>query len=91
MLDAAHRTPFSVSHRAAERYQFEPNPGALPLTIREPWMDLDDLDRRHQIELFLAENASGAKARATHRALLADYALRIAAAKRERAQPGMFA
>jgi hypothetical protein len=54
-------------------------------------MDLNDLYRRHQIELFLAESASGAKARATHRALLADYALRIAAAKREPAQPGMFA
>ena len=54
-------------------------------------MDLIDLYRRHQIELFLAENAPSAKARATHRALLADYALKIAAAKRDRARPGMFA
>jgi hypothetical protein len=54
-------------------------------------MDLNALYRRHQIELFLAENAPGAKARATHRALLADYALKIAAAKREAARPAMFA
>ena len=65
--------------------------GALPLTYWEPWMDLIDLYRRHQIELFLAENAPSAKSRAVHRALIADYALKIAEAKRERARPGMFA
>lgn len=54
-------------------------------------MDLIDLYRRHQIELFLAENAPSAKSRAVHRALIADYALKIAEAKRERAWPGMFA
>ncbi len=54
-------------------------------------MNLIELYRQHQIELFLAENASSAMARATHRALLADYAARIAEARRQRAQPGMFA
>jgi hypothetical protein len=54
-------------------------------------MNLIELYRQHQIELFLAENASSAKERATHRALLADYALKIAAAKRERARPEMYA
>jgi hypothetical protein len=54
-------------------------------------MDLNDLYRRHQIELILVENAPGVKARATHSALLADYALKIAAAKREAARPSMFA
>jgi hypothetical protein len=54
-------------------------------------MNLIELYRQHQIELFLAENEPSAKARATHRALLADYALKIAAAKRERARPGMYA
>jgi hypothetical protein len=54
-------------------------------------MNLIELYRQHQIELFLAENASSAKERATHRELLADYALKIAAAKRERARPEMYA
>ena len=54
-------------------------------------MDLIDLYRRHQIELFLAENAATPKSRAVHRSLLADYALKIAAAKRDRARPGMYA
>lgn len=54
-------------------------------------MNLIDFYRRHQIELYLSENAPDAKARATHRALLADYASKIAEARRERAQPGMFA
>lgn len=54
-------------------------------------MDLNYLYRRHQIELFLAENAPSPQARATHRALVAGYASKIAEARRERARPGMFA
>ena len=90
MLEPGHRTPFPVSlvrlRDTTVRYA-----GVLPLTHWEPWMNLIELYRQHQIELFLAENASSAKERATHRALLADYALKIAAAKRERARPEMYA
>lgn len=54
-------------------------------------MDLNYLYRRHQIELFLSENARTAQSRATHRALLADFASKIAQAKREHLQPGIAA
>jgi hypothetical protein len=44
-------------------------------------MDLNYLYHRHQVALFMADNAAGAAARSVHLELAQLYASRIAAAK----------
>ena len=44
-------------------------------------MDLNYLYQRHQISLFMAENATSEKARRVHQGLAETYAARIAGAK----------
>lgn len=44
-------------------------------------MDLNYLYQRHQISLFMAENATSGEARRTHRAFADRYAASIADAK----------
>jgi hypothetical protein len=44
-------------------------------------MDLNYLYHRHQVSLFMAENAAGEESRRAHRALADGYAARIAGAK----------
>ena len=53
--------------------------GTLPLTSREPEMDLNYLYHRHGTSLMLAEQASCAQSRSSHRQLAAGYAARIGA------------
>ena len=48
-------------------------------------MDLNYLYYRHQVSLFMAENAACDESRGVHRALAAGYAARIAGAKCPRA------
>ena len=45
-------------------------------------MDLNYLYQRHQVSLFMAENAGCDEARQTHRAFAESYAAQIADAKR---------
>jgi len=47
----------------------------------ERGVDLNYLYSRHQISLFMAENAASERARLAHQALAAGYAARIADAK----------
>ena len=47
-------------------------------------MDFNYLYQRHQISLFMADNAASEAARRTHRALAEGYAGRIADALRDR-------
>lgn len=47
-------------------------------------MDLNYLLRRHQISLFMAENAHSEKAREAHRELAKGYAAEIASVRFER-------
>lgn len=47
-------------------------------------MDFNDFYHRHQVSLFLSDNAASAQARAVHRALARGYAARIARAGGER-------
>lgn len=44
-------------------------------------MDLNCLFHRHQISLFMAENAASEEARSVHRELASRYAARIAGAR----------
>ena len=44
-------------------------------------MDLNYLDHRHQVSLFMAANAAGEDARRAHLELARTYASRISAAK----------
>jgi hypothetical protein len=44
-------------------------------------VDLNYLYRRHQVALFMADNAASEPARCAHRKLAEGYAARIAAAK----------
>lgn len=44
-------------------------------------MDLNYLCRRHQVSLFMADNAASEQARQVHRELAGRYAARIADAK----------
>ena len=50
----------------------------LPLTIEEQDLDLSNLLHRHQVSLFMAENAAGDEARRTHSELAERYAAQIA-------------
>jgi hypothetical protein len=54
---------------------------ALPLTRLEQGVDLNYLYHRHQVSLFMAENAGSEPARRIHRQLAAAYAERISDAK----------
>lgn len=57
----------------------------LPLTdVGVPPLDLNYLYRRHQVSLFMADNAASAPARRAHRALADAYGGRIAAARNGR-------
>ncbi|HEX5259745.1 MAG TPA: hypothetical protein VFW35_13320 [Sphingomicrobium sp.] len=47
-------------------------------------MDFNYLYQRHQVSLFMADNAASEPARRTHRALAEGYAARIADALRHR-------
>ena len=47
-------------------------------------MDLNYLYHRHQISLFMAENAASEQARAAHRGLAKAYAAQIASLRFER-------
>ena len=51
------------------------------LRIRERFMDLNYLYHRHQVSLFMAENADCGESRRAHRALADGYAARIACAR----------
>jgi hypothetical protein len=44
-------------------------------------MDVNDLYHRHQVSLFLSENAASVPSRAVHRGLTEGYASRIDAVK----------
>ena len=57
----------------------------LPLTRTEHAVDLNYLYQRHQVALFVAENADSEEARRAHRELANGYAARIAGAKCPRA------
>jgi len=48
-------------------------------------MDLNYLYHRHQVSLFMADNAACEQSRLAHRGLVAAYAEKIEAAKRGRA------
>lgn len=50
-------------------------------------MDLNYLYKRHQISLFMAENAASEAVRSVHREFEERYAERIAAAKLSHMQP----
>ena len=52
-------------------------------------MDLNYLYQRHQISLYMSENAANEPARLVHRELAAGYAARIAGAKYSRLQLGI--
>ena len=47
-------------------------------------MDFNHLYHRHQVSLFMADNAASAQTRAVHRELTRDYAAKIASAGGER-------
>jgi hypothetical protein len=47
-------------------------------------LDLNYLYERHQISLYMAENAPGGEARQAHREFAKSYATQIADAKRSR-------
>ena len=49
-------------------------------------MDFNHLYHRHQVSLFMAENAACAEARASHRALARGYATEISSALLDRRQ-----
>lgn len=49
-------------------------------------MDLNYLYHRHQVSLFMSDNAACAQSRAAHLGLLAGYAARIEQAKTNRPQ-----
>ena len=51
-------------------------------------MDLNYLYQRHQVSLFMAENAAGEEARHIHREFADRYAAEIAAAKNPRQPTG---
>lgn len=53
----------------------------LPLTKMEQHMDLNYLYHRHQVSLFMADNADCERSRRVHRELADGYAARIAQAK----------
>lgn len=53
-------------------------------------MDLNYLYQRHQISLFMSENAASEPVRTVHRELAAGYAARIAGAKCSRTSLGTF-
>jgi len=53
----------------------------LPLTNLEHDVDLNYLYQRHQVSLFLADNAVSEVTRRIHREFANAYALRIGAAK----------
>ena len=53
----------------------------LPLTKMEQHMDLNYLYHRHQVSLFMADNADCVRSRRVHRELANGYAARIAQAK----------
>jgi len=57
-------------------------PTVLPLTKMEQHMDLNYLYHRHQVSLFMADNADCEQSRRAHRELADGYAARIASAKR---------
>ena len=50
----------------------------LPLTIEEQDLDLNKLLHRHQVSLFMAENADCEEARRAHSELAERYAAQIA-------------
>ena len=54
---------------------------SAPAYSREPKLDLNYLYQRHQVSLFMADNATGDAARSAHRELAQLYAVRIAEAK----------
>ena len=54
----------------------------LPLTNLEQDMDLNYLYHRHQVSLYLAEQAVSEEARRAHRELASGYAARIAFEKK---------
>jgi hypothetical protein len=47
-------------------------------------MDFNYFYHRHQVSLFMSDNAASAESRAVHRELTRDYAAKIAAALRKR-------
>ena len=58
----------------------------LPLTnVEQPPLDLNSLYRRHQISLFMADNAASEDARRAHRTLANGYAEQIAAVRKPHA------
>ena len=65
--------------------------GALPLTRREPDMDLNHLYHRHQVSTFNAENATCEQVRLAHLSLVASYAAKIEQAKRSASGPELVA
>jgi hypothetical protein len=57
----------------------------LPLTATEHIpMDFNYLYHRHQVSMFMSENAASDEARASHRGLARGYAAKIASALRDR-------
>lgn len=54
----------------------------LPLTTRGSPVDLNYLYHRHQVSLFMADNAASEEARCVHREFGARYAARIAEERR---------
>ena len=77
MLQAIYRTEiFRKLVRLRDR-------NALPLTAREPNMDLTYLYHRRGVASFMAENAACSRSRAVHRAFARAYTGRIVRLKRE--------
>ena len=58
----------------------------LPLTDMERNMDLNYLYQRHQVALFMAQNAACERARRIHGEFAERYGARIAEARRSRPQ-----
>lgn len=77
--------------KGADRVDFISKPTRLRdlkcsrLRNGEQSVDLNDLYHRHQVSIFMAENAASDESRRIHGALAAGYAARIAGAKCNRA------
>lgn len=63
--------------------------GPLPLTSREPVVDLNYLYHRHGISLLLADQAQCAASRSAHLELAAGYAVKISDAIRANEQAAL--
>lgn len=78
VLQEPHRTEFFRKPVRLRDPPSVPNDGALPLTDREPIMDLNYLYHRHGVSLLMAERAACEQARSAHRDFAHVYAERIA-------------